>query len=130
MMDSASNDACKVSVCIQSFSGLHFPSFRLNTEICYVNFCIQTEKIGTRKYGKAEKLRKIRTKKLRMYTFFTHWNMKCFVIGISQETADLFTYTNGILMESLIKDFFFVHWQISGSFHNNPHNTAFVFYIF
>ena len=42
---------CGKSVQIQSFSGPHFPVFKLNTEICRVNLRIQSE------------YRKIRTKK-------------------------------------------------------------------
>ena len=42
---------CVKSVRIQSFSGPHFPAFRLNREIYFVNFRVQSEsrKIWTRK---------------------------------------------------------------------------------
>ena len=42
------------------------------SDACKVPVYIQAEKMRTRKYGKAEKIWKIRTRKLRIQTFFTH----------------------------------------------------------
>ena len=55
---------CVKSIRVWSFSGLHFPAFGLNTEICGVNIRIQS------------KCGKIRTRKLRTKKIFrpSHWS--------------------------------------------------------
>ena len=54
----------------RDFSGPYFPAFRLNTEIYFVNQCIQSES------------RKIRTrKKLRFWTLFMQYLTKWFHAG-------------------------------------------------
>ena len=39
---------CVKSVCIQSYSGRHFPAFELNTERYYASVLIQSERVKIR----------------------------------------------------------------------------------